>query len=149
MRDDGLNASAVAWAAGCKEAAASWFFITAVAFGQKIIFPVRNRLCCIRPDRTSQNAARKVVNRRTNLARRQNLHRFGEPVLIIDGIYPKKSELGQAGRQCNWLMTYEYSIGAKWLQLLKEIAPRITRAVVSKGAWWLLNITHRPAFRST
>jgi ABC-type uncharacterized transport system substrate-binding protein len=31
-------------------------------------------------------------------------------------------------------MTYEYSIGGKWLQLLKDIAPRLTRAAVTRDS---------------
>ena len=38
--------------------------------------------------------------------------------------------LARPGANATGFMTYEYSIGAKWLQLLKEIAPRITRAAV-------------------
>ena len=38
--------------------------------------------------------------------------------------------LARPGTNATGFMTYEYSIGAKWLQLLKEISPRITRAAV-------------------
>jgi putative ABC transport system substrate-binding protein len=38
--------------------------------------------------------------------------------------------LARPGGNATGFMTYEYSIGAKWLQLLKEIAPRITRTAV-------------------
>ena len=38
--------------------------------------------------------------------------------------------LARPGGNATGFMTYEYSIGAKWLQLLKEISPRITRAAV-------------------
>ena len=38
--------------------------------------------------------------------------------------------LARPGGNATGFMTYEYSIGAKWLELLKEIAPRITRAAV-------------------
>jgi hypothetical protein len=31
-------------------------------------------------------------------------------------------------------MIYEYGIGGKWLELLKEIAPRVTRAAVLRDA---------------
>ena len=35
--------------------------------------------------------------------------------------------LGAAGRQCHRFPRLEYSIGGKWLELLKEIAPQLTR----------------------
>ena len=38
--------------------------------------------------------------------------------------------LARPGGNATGFMTYEYSIGGKWLQLLKEIAPRITRVAV-------------------
>jgi ABC-type uncharacterized transport system substrate-binding protein len=38
--------------------------------------------------------------------------------------------LSRPGGSATGFMTYEYSIGGKWLQLLKEIAPRMTRAGV-------------------
>ena len=39
-------------------------------------------------------------------------------------------EPGAAGRQRHRLHRFEYSISGKWLELLKEIAPRVTRAAV-------------------
>jgi ABC-type uncharacterized transport system substrate-binding protein len=38
--------------------------------------------------------------------------------------------LSRPGGNATGFMTYEYSLGGKWLQLLKEIAPRITRVAV-------------------
>jgi putative tryptophan/tyrosine transport system substrate-binding protein len=38
--------------------------------------------------------------------------------------------LSRPGGNATGFMTYEYSLGGKWLQLLKEIAPRITRMAV-------------------
>lgn len=38
--------------------------------------------------------------------------------------------LARPGGNATGFMSYEYSIGGKWLQLLKEIAPRITRVAV-------------------
>ena len=35
-----------------------------------------------------------------------------------------------ARRQRHWLFMFEYSLSAKWLELLKEIAPGVTRAAV-------------------
>ena len=37
---------------------------------------------------------------------------------------------GAAGRQCHRVHRIEYSISAKWLELLKEIAPGVTRVAV-------------------
>jgi putative ABC transport system substrate-binding protein len=39
-------------------------------------------------------------------------------------------KLARRGGNATGFMTYEYSIGGKWLQLLKELAPRMTRAAV-------------------
>ena len=38
--------------------------------------------------------------------------------------------LARPGRNVTGFMLYEYSIGAKWLELLKEIAPSVTRVAV-------------------
>ena len=43
-------------------------FITPVAFRDKGVFPVGNRLCRVWPDRGSNNTSRKVVNRYTDFA---------------------------------------------------------------------------------
>jgi putative tryptophan/tyrosine transport system substrate-binding protein len=40
--------------------------------------------------------------------------------------------LSRPGGNATGFMTYEYSIGGKWLQLLKDIAPRLTRAAVTR-----------------
>ena len=37
---------------------------------------------------------------------------------------------GAAGRQHHRIHTFEYSLSGKWLELLKEIAPGVTRAAV-------------------
>jgi putative ABC transport system substrate-binding protein len=38
--------------------------------------------------------------------------------------------LARPGGNATGFMTFEYSIGGKWLELLKELAPRVTRAAV-------------------
>jgi putative ABC transport system substrate-binding protein len=40
------------------------------------------------------------------------------------------SSLGKPGGNTTGFVAFEYTIGAKWLELLKEIAPRVTRAAV-------------------
>jgi ABC-type uncharacterized transport system substrate-binding protein len=42
--------------------------------------------------------------------------------------------LGQPGGNATGFMVFEYSISGKWLELLKEIAPRITRVAVLRDA---------------
>jgi putative tryptophan/tyrosine transport system substrate-binding protein len=42
--------------------------------------------------------------------------------------------LGQPGGNATGFTVFEYSIGGKWLELLKEIAPRITRVAVLRDA---------------
>jgi putative tryptophan/tyrosine transport system substrate-binding protein len=42
--------------------------------------------------------------------------------------------LAQPGGNATGFMTTEYSIGGKWLELLKQIAPRLTRAAVLRDA---------------
>jgi putative ABC transport system substrate-binding protein len=42
--------------------------------------------------------------------------------------------LGRPGGNATGFMTLEYSIGAKWLELLKQIAPSLTRAAVVRDA---------------
>ena len=37
-------------------------------------------------------------------------------------------------RQCHRLPTFEYSLSGKWLELLKEIAPSVTRVAVLRDA---------------
>ena len=41
-----------------------------------------------------------------------------------------RREPGAAGRQRHGFMLFEYSISGKWLELLKQIAPSVTRAAV-------------------
>ena len=41
-----------------------------------------------------------------------------------------RRQLGAAGRQCHGFMVFEYSLSAKWLELLKEIAPGVKRVAV-------------------
>src|SRR5262249_23068920 len=38
--------------------------------------------------------------------------------------------LAQPGGNATGFTVYEYSIGGKWLELLKEVAPRVTRAAI-------------------
>jgi putative tryptophan/tyrosine transport system substrate-binding protein len=42
--------------------------------------------------------------------------------------------LARPGGNATGFMIYEYSLGAKWLELLKEIAPSVARAVVRNAA---------------
>jgi putative ABC transport system substrate-binding protein len=42
--------------------------------------------------------------------------------------------LSRPGGNATGFMTYEYSIGGKWLELLKEIAPRVVRVAVVRDA---------------
>ena len=42
--------------------------------------------------------------------------------------------LGRPGGNATGFTLFEYSIGGKWLELLKEIAPRVTRAAVLRDA---------------
>src|SRR5262245_16366256 len=42
--------------------------------------------------------------------------------------------LGQPGGNATGFTVFEYSMGGKWLELLKEIAPRITRVAVLRDA---------------
>jgi ABC-type uncharacterized transport system substrate-binding protein len=42
--------------------------------------------------------------------------------------------LARPGGNATGFMTYEFSIGAKWLELLKEIAPHMTRVAVLRDA---------------
>ena len=43
---------------------------------------------------------------------------------------PVSSRAWQAGGNATGFTRYEYSMSGKWLELLKEIAPRVTRAAV-------------------
>jgi putative ABC transport system substrate-binding protein len=40
--------------------------------------------------------------------------------------------LARPGRNATGFMTFEYSMGAKWLELLKQIAPNLTRVAVAR-----------------
>ena len=42
--------------------------------------------------------------------------------------------LARPGGNATGFLAYEYSLGAKWLELLKELAPRVTRAAVLRDA---------------
>ena len=42
--------------------------------------------------------------------------------------------LGRPGGNATGFMNFEYSISGKWLELLKEIAPRMTRVAVLRDA---------------
>src|SRR5262249_8537162 len=42
--------------------------------------------------------------------------------------------LARPGGNATGFIAYEYSLGAKWLELLKQIAPSITRAAVLRDA---------------
>ena len=45
-----------------------------------------------------------------------------------------RREPGTAGRNATGFTGYEYGLSGKWLELLKEIAPRVTRAAVLRDA---------------
>ena len=42
--------------------------------------------------------------------------------------------MARPGGNATGFMQFEYSLAAKWLELLKEIAPRVTRAAVLRDA---------------
>ena len=42
--------------------------------------------------------------------------------------------LARPGGNATGFMTFEYSMGGKWLELLKQIAPHVTRAAVIRDA---------------
>src|SRR5215217_5442622 len=42
--------------------------------------------------------------------------------------------LGRPGGNATGFITYEYSLSGKWLELLKQAAPHVTRAVVLRDA---------------
>jgi putative ABC transport system substrate-binding protein len=56
------------------------------------------------------------------------------PIVFVTVIDPVGSgfvgSLGQPGGNATGFTIYEYSMSGKWLELLKEIAPRVTRAAV-------------------
>jgi hypothetical protein len=41
--------------------------------------------------------------------------------------------LAHPGGNATGFIAFEYAVSAKWLELLKEIAPRVTRAAVLRG----------------
>jgi putative ABC transport system substrate-binding protein len=66
------------------------------------------------------------------------------PVLFIAGFDPVKlgfvSSFNRPGGNATGFLTAEFSIGGKWLELVKQIAPGVTRVAV------LRTTTHPPAF---
>jgi putative ABC transport system substrate-binding protein len=56
-------------------------------------------------------------------------------VLVIDPVgVGLVDNLAKPGSNVTGFMTYEYSIGGKWLELLKQIAPSMTRVAVLRDA---------------
>jgi putative ABC transport system substrate-binding protein len=56
-------------------------------------------------------------------------------VLVIDPVgVGLVDNLAKPGGNVTGFMTYEYSIGSKWLELLKQLAPSMTRAAVLRDA---------------
>ena len=60
------------------------------------------------------------------------------PIVFVNVIDPVGSgfvaSLAQPGGNATGFTIYEYSMSGKWLQLLKEIAPRVTRAAVLRDS---------------
>ena len=60
------------------------------------------------------------------------------PVVFVTVVDPVSSgfvdSLAQPGGNITGFSTYDYSIGGKWLEMLKEIAPGVTRAAVIRDA---------------
>jgi len=60
------------------------------------------------------------------------------PVVFVTVVDPVSSgfvdSLAQPGGNITGFATYDYSIGGKWLEMLKEIAPGVTRAAVVRDA---------------
>ena len=54
--------------------------------------------------------------------------------------------LSRPGGNATGFMQFEYSLAGKWLELLKEIAPRVTRVGVLRepGAGWDRAVGHHP-----
>jgi putative tryptophan/tyrosine transport system substrate-binding protein len=56
-------------------------------------------------------------------------------VLVIDPVgVGLVDNLAKPGGNVTGFMTYEYSIGSKWLELLKQISPNVTRVAVLRDA---------------
>jgi putative ABC transport system substrate-binding protein len=60
------------------------------------------------------------------------------PVVIVQGVDPVGTgyvaSLARPGGNVTGFIQFEYSLSAKWLELLKEIAPRLTRVAVLREA---------------
>jgi len=60
------------------------------------------------------------------------------PIVFVNAVDPVGAgfvdSLAQPGGHVTGFTLFEYSISAKWLELLKEIAPRVTRAAVIRTA---------------
>ena len=60
------------------------------------------------------------------------------PIVFVNAVDPVGAglvdSLAQPGGHVTGFTLFEYSISAKWLELLKEIAPRVTRAAVIRNA---------------
>jgi putative tryptophan/tyrosine transport system substrate-binding protein len=60
------------------------------------------------------------------------------PIVFVGVIDPVGSDvvatLARPGGNATGFILFEFAIGAKWLELLKEIAPRVTRAAVLRDA---------------
>jgi putative tryptophan/tyrosine transport system substrate-binding protein len=60
------------------------------------------------------------------------------PIVFVQAIDPVGSDmvdsLARPGRNATGFTSYEFSIGAKWLELLKQIAPSVKRAAVLRDA---------------
>jgi putative ABC transport system substrate-binding protein len=60
------------------------------------------------------------------------------PIVFVNVVDPVGAgfveTLARPGGNATGFMLYEYGISAKWLELLKEIAPRVTRAAVIRNA---------------
>jgi putative ABC transport system substrate-binding protein len=56
------------------------------------------------------------------------------PIVFVNAIDPVGAglvaSLARPGGNATGFASYEFSLGAKWLELLKEIAPRVTRVVI-------------------
>ena len=56
------------------------------------------------------------------------------PIVFVNVVDPVGAgyveSLGRPGGNATGFMTFEYSVSAKWAELLKQIAPAVTRAVV-------------------